>query len=78
MAAKAKVILFSVKVKDTCWSSTAKRVGLRFNLHKHQMLGKRLSLWFMAKSFKFKFTNHLLGKSSKFIHGSDKKTKSGL
>jgi hypothetical protein len=77
-ADKAKVLSLSQMVKETCCSSEAKTTGLRDNLHKHHKLGKRLGLVFIAKSLRFKLTNHLLGKSSKDIQGSEIKTKSGL
>jgi hypothetical protein len=74
----ARVLSLSQIVKETCCSSKAKTVGFKDILQKHQRLGKRSVLILTAKSFRFKLTNHLEGKSSKDIHGSEIKTKSGL
>jgi hypothetical protein len=71
------VLLFSTKEKVTCCSSEAKIVGDRFILQRHQRLGKLLCLVFIAKSLRFRFTNHLLGKSTKSIQGSEIRTMSG-
>jgi hypothetical protein len=65
-------------VKETCCSYEARIVGLRDNLQRHQILGKRLCLVLTAKSLRFKLSNHLLGKSSKAIQGSESKIISGL
>jgi hypothetical protein len=64
-------------VKVTCLSAEAKRVGLREVLQRHQRLGKLLSLVLEAKHLRFKLTNHLLGRSTKSIQGSESKMMSG-
>jgi hypothetical protein len=65
-------------VKVTCCSSEARIEGERDNLQIHQRLGKRFGLVLRGKSFKFKLANHLLGRSAKFIQGSESKIISGL
>jgi hypothetical protein len=65
-------------VRETCCSSEARIIGLRDSLQRHQILGKLLGLVLTAKSLRFKLTNHLLGKSSKAIQGSERITTSGL
>jgi hypothetical protein len=52
--------------------------GLRDILQRHQRLGNKFGLEFMAKSFKLRLTNHLLGRSAKSIHGSAIQMMSGL
>jgi hypothetical protein len=49
MAEKAKGLSLTIKEKETCCSSEAKMVGSRSSLQRHQRLGKRLGLEFMAK-----------------------------
>jgi len=78
MAAKAIVLSLSWMVKETCWSSKSNIVGSRLCLQKHQRLGFKFCLLFTTKSLRFSLDNHLLGKSEKFIQGSEIKTKSGL
>jgi hypothetical protein len=77
MAEKAKVLLFSLMVKVTCWSEEAKRVGLREILQRHQRLGKLSGRVLEAKHLRFKLTNHLLGRSARSIQGSESKIMSG-
>jgi hypothetical protein len=65
-------------VKETCCSYEARIVGLRDNLQRHHRLGKRLGLELREKTLRFRFTNHLLGRSLTSIHGSESKIISGL
>jgi hypothetical protein len=78
MAEKAKVLLFSMMVKVTCWSDEARRVGFKESLHSHQRLGKLLGLVLEAKHLRLRLTNHRRGRSSISIQGSESKMMSGL
>jgi hypothetical protein len=69
---------FSEKEKVTCLSSQERMVGFRLTLHIHQMFGIKLSLEFIASNFICRLLNHLLGKLSKLIIGSEMKIKPGL